>query len=74
LFTSRRTTKTPAIEIDVSMAAQHLSQAIQFPPVSLVSVEEDRTPFLNLHGWLQQTYPAFHAVARRELINELSLL
>ena len=65
---------TGEYQIDVSAAAQHLSQAIQFPTVSLVSVEEDRTPFLNLHAWLQQTYPAFHAVARREVINELSLL
>lgn len=65
---------TGEYQIDVSTAAQHLSQAIQFPTVSLVSVDEDRTPFLNLHAWLQQTYPAFHAVARREVINELSLL
>ncbi|MBN8606394.1 MAG: M20/M25/M40 family metallo-hydrolase [Caulobacterales bacterium] len=65
---------TGAYDIDVSTAAQHLSQAIRFPTVSLVSVDEDRTPFLNLHTWLQQTYPAFHAVARRETFNELSLL
>lgn len=65
---------TAAYQIDVSAAAQRLSQAIRFRTVSLVTPEEDRGEFTRLHAWMQQTYPAFHAVARREVVGELSLL
>ncbi|MCR6646217.1 MAG: hypothetical protein NVV62_17730 [Terricaulis sp.] len=63
-----------AYAIDTEAAANRLAQAIGFPTVSLVSESDDRAPFAALHAWLQQTYPAFHAVAKREVFGEFSLL
>src|SRR5689334_2013157 len=66
---------TSAYTIDGSMAAQHLAQAVRFRPVSMTGAPtDDRTQFEQLQTWMQQTYPAFHAAARREAINDLGLL
>lgn len=63
-----------AYAIDVDAAAARLGEAIRFRTVSLADQNEDRTPFLQFHAWMRERYPAFHAVARRELIGDLSLL
>lgn len=60
--------------IDANAAAARLGEAIRFRTVSLVGADEDRAPFQQFHAWLQQTYPAFHAAAQREVIGEFSLL
>ncbi|MGD9981569.1 MAG: M20/M25/M40 family metallo-hydrolase [Hyphomonadaceae bacterium] len=60
--------------IDESRAAMRLAEAIRFRTVSMVQETDDRSQFEALHAWLQRTYPAFHAVAKRELVGELSLL
>ncbi|MGH6951742.1 MAG: M20/M25/M40 family metallo-hydrolase, partial [Vitreimonas sp.] len=65
---------TAAYAVDASGAAVRLGEAIRFRTVSLVSDGEDRAQFEQLHAWMQQRYPAFHAAARRELVAELSLL
>lgn len=65
---------TSAYSIDANAAAMRLAEAIRFRTVSLVEETDDRTQFTQLHAWLQQRYPAFHAAARREMIGELSLL
>ncbi len=65
---------TAAYGIDASGAAMRLGEAIRFRTVSLVSDGEDRAQFEQLHAWMQQRYPAFHAAARREIVAELSLL
>lgn len=61
-------------DIDANAASARLAEAIRFRTVSLMSETEDRAPFQQFHAWMLQTYPAFHAVARREVIGELSLL
>lgn len=61
-------------QLDVSAAATHLSEAIRFRTVSLVSPSDDRGEFQRFQAWMQQTYPAFHAIARRETVGELTLL
>lgn len=63
-----------AYAVDASAAAVRLSEAVRFRTVSLVSDGEDRAQFEELHAWMQQRYPAFHAAARREIVAELSLL
>ena len=64
-----------AYAIDANAAAQHLSAAVRFRTVSLAgAATDDRAQFARFHAWLEQTYPAFHAVARREMIGELSLM
>ncbi len=61
-------------QIDANAAAQHLSQAVRFNTVSIGDGLGDRAQFEQFQAWMQQTYPAFHAAARREVINGLSLL
>jgi len=63
-----------AYTVDLDAAAAHLSEAVRFPTVSLVAPEDDRAPFVGFHAWMQRTYPAFHAIASREVIGEFSLL
>ncbi len=65
---------TRAYEIDISAAAMHLAEAIQFRTITLMDEEEDTGAFEDLHAWMQARYPAFHEVARRETVNDLSLL
>lgn len=61
-------------EIDASAAAMRLGEAVRFRTVSLVAETDDRAQFEQFHAWMQQRYPAFHELARREVIGELSLL
>lgn len=63
-----------AYQINIAAAAQHLSEAVRFNTVSLVSPADDRAGFDQFQAWMQRTYPAFHAAAHREVINGLSLL
>ncbi len=63
-----------SFEIDASAAAMRLGEAVRFRTVSLVAETDDRAQFEQFHAWMQQRYPAFHALARREVIGELSLL
>jgi carboxypeptidase PM20D1 len=65
---------TASYAIDVDAAAQHLSQAVRFNTVSLVNPSDDRGGFERFQAWMQTTYPAFHAAAKRETINGLGLL
>ncbi|MBY0565352.1 MAG: M20/M25/M40 family metallo-hydrolase [Hyphomonadaceae bacterium] len=60
--------------VDAEAAAARLGAAIRIRTVSIVNEGDDPAPFAQLHAWMQQTYPAFHAAARRELVNTLSLL
>ncbi|WP_395644653.1 M20/M25/M40 family metallo-hydrolase [Terricaulis sp.] len=62
-------------QIDANAAAQRLSQAVRFNTTSIVAGETgDRAQFEQFQAWMQQTYPSFHAAARREVVNGLSLL
>jgi carboxypeptidase PM20D1 len=65
---------TRAFSVNVSSAALHLSEAIQFRTISLTRATGDRAEFERLHAWMQTRYPAFHAATQREVISDLSLL
>ena len=65
---------TDAYALDASAAAVRLGEAIRFRTVSLVQETDDRAQFEQFHAWMLERYPAFHRVARREVISELSLL
>ena len=65
---------TSAYALDGSAAAMRLGEAIRFRTVSLVQETEDRAQFEQFHAWMQRRYPAFHRVAQRDTIGELSLL
>jgi len=59
----------PGISADV--AAQHLSEAIRFQTVTLVNGDPrpgQEGPWLDLHAWLEATYPAAHAAMTKEIV------
>lgn len=65
----------PAISAEIG--AQHLSQAIGFQTVTYKGGDpapEAAGPWLELHAWLEASYPQVHAVMRREKVAEYSLL
>lgn len=65
---------TAGYAIDASAAAIRLGEAVRFRTVSLVAPGDDPAAFQQFQAWMQHTYPAFHAAARREVIGDLSLL
>ncbi len=65
----------PSLEVDPRAAAARLGEAIQFPTVSVQPGEAwNAAPFSAQRAWLEGAYPAFHAVAGREIINNESML
>ena len=59
----------PAISADV--AAEHLSEAIQFRTITLSGGDPrpgQEGPWLELHDWLEVTYPAAHAAMTKEIV------
>jgi len=65
----------PAVAIDTSQAAQHLSQAVQFQTVSHQDKAENQYgEWDKLHAWLQTTYPAAHAAMTRETVADHTLV
>tara|TARA_R110002051_G_scaffold5791_4_gene29137 strand:- start:1653 stop:3140 length:1488 start_codon:yes stop_codon:yes gene_type:complete len=59
----------PAISADV--AADHLSEAIQFRTITLSGGDPrpgQEGPWLELHDWLEVTYPAAHAAMTKEIV------
>ncbi|WP_421933263.1 M20 family peptidase [Phenylobacterium sp.] len=65
----------PAVRVDRSLAAQHLSQAIQIQTVSHQDAAEDQpAEWDRLHAWLQATYPKAHAAMTREVVADRTLI
>ncbi len=65
----------PRIAIDEKSAADHLSAAIRFRTISSATdAEQNADAFRAMQAYMAETFPAFHAVAKREVINGLSLL
>ncbi len=59
----------PAIPADV--AAGHLSEAIRFQTITLAGGDPrpgTEGPWLDIHAWLETTYPAAHAAMTKELV------
>ncbi len=65
----------PAIRVDVSSAAQHLSQAVQIQTVSHQNIADDQPgEWGRLHDFLVATYPAVHAAMTREIVGKNTLV
>ena len=65
----------PAFHVDAMQAAERLAGAIRIPTVS--TQEAGRTnqqTFIELHAYIERTFPRVHAALRREVIGEYSLL
>ena len=59
----------PLVAIDVSNAAQHLSEAVRIRTVSHQDAgDNDLAEWDRFHAWLQTTYPAAHAAMTREVV------
>jgi len=64
-----------AYEIDMDAASARLSQAIRFQTISLTgAATDDPAQFVQFRAWLVETFPALHAAATLERVNEHSLL
>ncbi len=66
------TPSTP-VELDKDILAKHLSEAVQIPTVSLENINCDGSVFYKYHDFLEKTYPTFHKVATKELVNKYTL-
>jgi len=63
------------IELDDSLAASHLSEAVRFKTVSPQNAEDFQpAEFLGFIEWLRNTYPEVHEVMDLELLGEYTLL
>jgi len=58
-----------ALALDMAAASERLAAAIRFRTMG-----DDPAQFDAFHAWLAETYPAFHAIARRETVAGASLL
>lgn len=70
------TAQAPAVvAFDVDQAAQRLGQAIRFETVSHQDrSENDLSQWTAFHDWMAQSYPAFHAAAKRETVGDGALI
>lgn len=74
-FEPRVVQKGPLLLIDGEGANQRLSTALQFRTVSTQNLADFAPqPFLDFNQWLTTAYPRFHQQAKREVINQYSLL
>lgn len=65
----------PDVSIDEDQIAQHLSEAVQIRSVSKVDAADvDRQPLLDMHAWIEKTYPLLNRTLERTVINKYSLL
>ena len=60
--------------IDEHEIAERIAQAVRFPTVIYDSGPADVSAFLQLHDWLEATYPGAHQTLEREIVNRLSLV
>lgn len=62
-------------QVDKEKVSRHLSEAIQVKTISKpVMTDEDRSVFLEMHTWIEKTYPSIAQKLERIPINKYSLL
>jgi carboxypeptidase PM20D1 len=65
----------PELHIDAMQAAERLAGAIRIPTVSEQETgKADPRTMIELHAYIERTFPQVHAVLRREVVGEHSLL
>jgi carboxypeptidase PM20D1 len=63
------------VAVDAQQAAERLAAAIRFRTISDVNApDQNADAFAKLHAHIAASFPAFHAVARREIVAKYSLL
>lgn len=82
-FTYGGTTDTATVDLpeppglSAEEAAEHLSQALQIRTITVAPGDPrpgNEGPWLELHDWLEATYPAAHNAMRRETVANYTLL
>ena len=66
-------TSPPPISVNSMDVAKHLAAAIRFKTISYgdgVHEDQKNTQLDALRAWMEQTYPAFHHAATREIIGK----
>ena len=62
-------------QVDREKVSRHLSGAIQVKTISKpVMTDEDRKVFLDMHAWIEKTYPLLSQKLERTAVNQHSLL
>ncbi len=77
LFTRPKKSACEAFEpvnIDENVLAEHLSQAVKIPTVTVIHENQSFEPFLKFHEFLERTYPTIHKYAEKTVINGYSLI
>jgi len=65
----------PSVAIDGQAVSEHLAQAIRLKTISARDgTDHNSQPFLDLHAWIEQTYPLLTRTLEKTIINNLSLL
>jgi carboxypeptidase PM20D1 len=64
----------PRLDLDEGAAAQRLAGMLRLPTVAGTGDPEHRQAFVDLHDYLEITYPKLHEALARETISELGLL
>lgn len=62
------------IDVDKDVLAEHLSQAVQIPTITVIDENQSYAPFLEYHKFLEKTYPLIFSRAEKTLINNYSLV
>jgi carboxypeptidase PM20D1 len=61
--------------VDTKDISQHLSQMIQIQSISKEGIgNADPKPFLDIHAWMEKTYPQLNSRLEKTTINKCSLL
>ncbi len=69
--TGERVELPAAPEVSADRAANHLAEAIRFRTITVATGDPrpgQEGPWLDLHNWLETTYPAAHSAMNRELV------
>ena len=82
LIKTYRLSKIPApisviekVDIDQKTVSNHLSELIQFKSISTESaIGFDPRPFLDIHRWIENTYPLLSGKLQKTVVNTCSLL
>ncbi len=69
-----RTKPLAVIPVDMQVATQNLSRALQYQTVATADSDSGLSAIAGLHGHLLESYPALHRVMKRDIINGYSLL
>ncbi len=62
-------------DFDIDEAAERLSEAISYETVSTQGLDDfNKDAFLNMHRFLEKSFPNIHQTLKKEVINKYSLL